>query len=374
MPTLADLVTPVTRDRALSSALALLAAAGFPVTAWGSTSDPRAILETEAQAIADLSTTIAGIAEGGVLDLAEGGWLDLLAEWWGETRQAAVITQGTRTLVETANAPQTWGAGELVIASSVDPTLVYRNVGSVSLPALGEVAVTFAAEAPGAAYNRDASELGELATPVPGVSIATTTGLGWITQSGADTESDADMRVRLRAKWGELTTTGPAASYLKWVLDASNELNRIAIIEDATAVPPSAAVRVIVAATTGVPTSGALTAAQAYVEERRPLGVVVAVEAAAAFSVAVRGTVKVLTAYRASAELGVAAALDAYSRDAAIGGTVYLGKVYDLIMSVPGVVDVDLTNLDGTPRTLDWFPGATDVPVVDRSALGFTNV
>lgn len=375
--TLSDLLVPLTREGVVRTALGILSAAGFPTTSWGSTSIPRTLIEFFAEVVVDLSGTVTSIARMALLETAEGQALTLHAQdAYDETRKTAIATKGTRTLVESAGSPQSWGAGELVIVCSSDASLVYRNEAAVTLAANGSTAVTFAAESPGAKYNVDGSTVGSLATPVPGVAITATTGADWITQSGADEESDEALRIRCRAKWATLTTTGPIDAYRKWALDASSEITRVRVQEDPLAVPPDPSVSVILASTTGAATSGAVTAANAAVQLRRPLGVNVEVVSAVAYPVTIGGVVKVRTAYRTAAEPAVRAALMAYFAGLDIGEAVYVSQIIEHVMAAPGVVTFAPKKGDGSsmvPGTDDVLPAANGVATL-TDLITFENV
>lgn len=374
-----DLLTKLTRENVVARILGVLQAAGFPVTSWGSTSIPRILIESFAEVAVEISATIVSIAQMVTLETAEGDALTLHAkDAYDEDRKPALPTKGTRTLVESAGNPQSWAAGELVIVSASDATLVYRNVDGADLAANGSLAVTFAAEAPGSKYNVDGAELGELATPVPGVAITATTGSGWIAQEGTDEESDEALRVRCRAKWGTLAAAAPEDAYRAWALKSSSEITKVHVQEDPLAVPPTPAVRTYVASDAGSPTSGAVTAADAYIQARRPLGTLVAVSGALASLFDLRGVVYVLTAYRATAEPAVKAALRAYFASLGIGSQISISQIIEVVMAVPGVVNFVPKNAGGTnlvPGTDDVVTAGNEVPVlVSTDLLTWTNV
>jgi len=94
--TLADLVAAPSVDDWRGTLLGFLSASNFPVTAWDPTGNARGLVEMEADALADVSKTIAAIASGGFLDYASGDWLTLLAKSvCDEDRKAGVVLIGT---------------------------------------------------------------------------------------------------------------------------------------------------------------------------------------------------------------------------------------------------------------------------------------
>lgn len=366
---LAALMTPLTRDEVVSRALSVLSSAGFPTSSWGSTSVPRVLIEAFAQIAVDLSGTIAGLASMVTLETAEGeGLTTHAADAFDVARNTALPTKGTRVLVESAGTPQSWGAGELVIVCSADASLTYRNVSAVTLPAYGSVSVTFAAEVPGSAYNVDGATVGELATPIPGVAITPSSGLTWITQTGVDEETDDALRARCRLKWATLSTTGPAAAYESWALASSSEITKVRVLEDPTAVYPTPEVRVLCASPTGAPTGGALAAAAAYVEARRPLGTWVVVQAADVYIAGLYGTVYIRSAYRTAAEAQVQRDLQAHFAALPIGGRLVISELIEIVMAVQGVTNVVFKNVFGTPLV----PGTDDVSMAEDATLSLS--
>lgn len=386
----ADVITPLTIDQIRAQMIVVLAAAfpEIPVTAWGETDEPRATLEFEAEVFADLSQTISGIGRLAVLRASRGVGRTLVAkEWYGIDRDPAQILKGSVTLGDSTGSPQTFTDGQLLFVSSDDPDLVYKNVGTVTVPASGTAPCPITAESGGSKYNVQGSTL-SLGTPLPGLSLTVSTGLAWVTSAGADEETDEELLVRCETKQAGQSVTGPEDAYVSWVLDASAELNRVRVIEHPTALPPSPAVSVIVAGPAGAASSSARTAANTKVQQRRPTGTLVEVVSAGAYSFDLRGTVRVRTSARTAAEAEVKARLRKYFEGTAqtindelleglgIGEKVYLSQVIEIIHSVPGVLSVTLTDAGGTPiapGTADVTPLETGVAVLNN-LLAFTNV
>jgi len=379
MVTFADLIKPLDRAVIVTRILSVLAVAGFPVTAWSSTSIPRILIEAFAEVLVELSLVIVAIAKMATLWTAEGDGLTLhAADAYDETRKPATVTKGTRTLVESAGTPRTWSADELVIVAASDPTLIYRNTAPVTLAAFGSQPVEFYAESPGAKYVVDASEVAELATPVPGVAIAATTGTGWITQEGTDEEADLALQTRCAVKWGSLAAAGPDAAYRFWALKSDTSITKVRVQEDPYAVAGTPSVRVYLASAAGVPTGAAVTAANAYIQARRPLGTLVSVEAAIAAPLDLRGMVYVKTAYRAAAQTAVPAALHEFFAGVDIGEGVSISQLIEVVMAVEGVTNFVPKNPAGAnlvPGTDDLSPALNAIPMlVSAGLLDWTNV
>jgi uncharacterized phage protein gp47/JayE len=363
--TYADLIRPMTREQVFTLAIPIFQAAGSPVDSWGAFDEPRATLEFIADAIADASEVQAQYARMGVLgtsaeDGATGDALTLKAlDDFDEARKPAVQTRGTVTLTDTSGGGHSFADGALIFSSSADEDLVYRNVGAVVVPPSGSVAVTIGAESPGAAYNVSGNTIA-LATPVPGLALSVATALGWVTQTGVNEEDDESLRLRCRSKWSTLTTTGPSEAYIKWALDSSDEITRARVQEDpfADVTAGFPAVTVIVASSSGPASPSALAAAVANVQLRRPLGSFVSVINATANPIDVRGQVKVKAAFRTAARAKALADLQAFFEALGLGEAVLVSQVVELLMAVPGVVDVTLTNGLGAPLATGAVMGA----------------
>ena len=351
---LSDLLAGSTTDETLATLVALAAVAGFPAYSWQSGTVPRTFFELESIAYADMTQVIAAIASGGFVDYAEGAWLTLrAAQGYNVQRQPAVPTQGTFRLTDGGGIGplSISAAGQVVIESG---GVRYRNVDSatyplpLTLPLSGTVDLTFEAEIPGAAANLPDGAEYTMVTSLPGVTVAQVTPPGgtWITQQGSDEESDAALRVRCKARWGELGYGATEAAYRYWAATASAEVTRVSVAE-ATG---TGAVSVYVAGSAGAISVGGLAAVQAYIDARRPQCVVPTAYNATQVTVALAGQVKVKAAQKATAEAAAAQAIAALFATIPIGGIVYRAQVEAAILNAnPGVLNVVLTNAPEQP-------------------------
>jgi len=362
-PTYEQLTTPMSRDEVLTTQLEVLKSPEFklPVESWGAFDEPYATLAADAQVLADVSVTIAGIAKAGVTADCDGDVLTVHAsDVFDEQRELGVPTLGTVTLTETDGTPHSWAAGELLFVSRLDAAITYVNTGSVSLSALSTSApIPIAAQEIGTAYNVQGSDL-QLATAVPGVTLVVAPGTAWITQSGTDDESDEKLRIRCSLKWDTLSSNGPENAYKKWALDASASVNRVKVTEDASAVYPSPAVTVTLASLTGGVGASVVTAVNTYVQTRRPLGIKVLVQTASTTAFTLKGTVTVRASKRAAAEVAINTLLDDWFAGSSIvvngetidglqiGDRVRISQLIEIVMSVPGVVAFTPKKSDGT--------------------------
>lgn len=386
-PTYEELKTAMTREEVLEQQLAVMALPDFnlPTGSWGPTDEPMATLAADADVLADLTVKVAGIAKSGVTQDATGDVLTVhCQDVFDEARILGVNAIGTITLTESSGSPQTWAVGTLIITSGVDPTIIFRNAASVTLPASSSVTASIACDDVGSQGNVQAADL-QLVTEVPGVALSAASGTGWITQTGTDDESDEKLIARCALKWSTLVSTGPSDAYKKWALDADATINRVGIVEDVaadqTAGDPS--VTVYLATSTGAPAAAVVTAVDTYIQGRRPLGVLVDVVACGTTTFTLKGTVTVKAAKRAAAESQINALLDTWFAGSSItvgnesvdglglGARIRIAQLVEIVMSVAGVVAFTPKKLDGTTvyriETDDGIAGANEVFVLSRS-------
>lgn len=346
---LSDLIKPETVDEALQTLLDLLELEGFPVTSWQPGSVPRTIVKAESTRYVYLLQLVAEIAKGGFVDLASGGWLTLLAQnVYSLTREPASFTRGNILLSDAGGGPFTIVAGQLKVAEPGG--LIYSNITGGTLPLFGTLTLSWQAEAAGAKYNVPTNTAMTLRTPLPGVTASNPGGVGgtWITQQGADEESDASLRLRCKARWPELGNGATKDAYRKWALEASLEVTRVAVIENAQG---SGTVRIFLAGPSGPVSSTAVTAVDAYIQVRRPLCVKVTTLSSTARVVNVSATIRVKASY-AGALLGRAnQVLTELAQSYEMGDPVYRSELIERLMGIQGVVDVVLSS----PAT-DVFP------------------
>lgn len=341
-----ELTTPPTEDEQLTTLLELATLAGFPATSWQSGSVPRTILQILATALSTLAALIRDIGRGGLLDEAEGDWLDLLARsLFNEERIAAVRTRGQATLTCNAAAgPYTIAIGQLVATDSTGKE--FRNVTGGTLASGGTLNLVFEAAEPGAAYNLANNTLTILLTPLAGVTIdnpAVPPSTTWITQTGADEESDEQLRERCRTKWATQGTGATTDSYTFWAREASSAVRRVNVLEHSYAgTPTDGHVTLYLAGEVGTVDAAAVTAVGTYIADRRPLCTTVTIIAATQVDVAVTATVTVRAEDRAAAEAIVDDFLDELEAEIEIGGTVYLAAIVEQLMRPEGVINAVL--------------------------------
>lgn len=340
---LSELLAGLEADGTRDHLVQLASIAGFPATSWQEGSVPRTIFELEAIPYSDLTKLVASIAGGGFLDSAERGWLDLCsAQLYNLQRKPSVYTQGTLRLTDTGGAGgfDVDAVGQLYAENG---GVRYRNVGLGTLANGGTLDLTWEAEFPGSAGNLPDGTPLSLVTTLPGITVQQVTppGGSWISQQGVDEEGDPALRVRCRARWGELGYGATDLAYKFWVLTAAAEITRVAVAEavgDGT-------VSIYVAGSTGAVSGGAITAAQAFVGARRPQCVRPTVYQASTLTVAPAGVVKVRPGQLASAQAAVAAMMARYFSILPLGATIYRAPLEAAMLgSHSGILNVILTN------------------------------
>lgn len=361
---LTDLLAGSTTDETLATLVALAAVAGFPAYSWQSGTVPRTFFELESISYADLTQVIAAIASGGFVDYAEGPWLTLrAAQGYSVQRNPAVTTQGVIQLEDTGGIGpyDITDVGQIVIESGgvryrVTSTADYTL--PLTLPLSGTVDVAFEAETPGAAANLPDGAEFTLVTSLPGVTATQVTPPGgtWISQQGTDEESDAALRLRCKARWGELGYGATEAAYRYWASTASAEVTRVGVAE-ATG---DGTVAVYVAGNAGNVSPAALAAVQAYLDERRPQCVVPTASDAVVVQYILDGFAKVVPAQAAAAKAAALSALSAFFSTIPIGGVVYRAQVERVILDAhPGIYNVVLYNNPDVPMPDNGIPTPT---------------
>lgn len=319
----------------------------FPATSWQEGSVPRSLIEIDAQELADLTSLVAVIARGSYVTAqpgvtgADGAWLDLAGQnVYGLTRQPAVATVGVVTLTDASNAgPFNISPGQLWVGAtaslSTTTPLRFLNTTGGTLPQGGTLAISVAAELPGAAYNVANGAITTLLTNLPGVTVANSPGSGsWITQQGTDVESDLAYATRCMNRWPSVGIGATAASYDYWARTASAEVTRTKVQASGSV---GGQVDIWVAGSSGPVSGAALTAVQNYIAPRLPVGTTQNTANASALAITIAGTVNVLAANLASAQAEVAANLQALLAATPIGGTLYLSQVIEALNTPTGV-------------------------------------
>jgi uncharacterized phage protein gp47/JayE len=370
--TLDELLQSRTPDEVLETILQSLASKDFPITSWVEGDPARTMLEVDAAALADVSSSIPAIVKGGFLSTSSGDWLTLLAsEIYDEERLPALTTRGKLDLAAVAAAgPYTIIPGQLIVSNGAD--LRYRNTTGGVLAQGGTLQVTIEAESPGQVYNVGAGAITTLHTSLAGVSV--TNPSGWITRAGVDAELDPSLQERCRDKWATLGGGATASVYRYWARKASNAVSR-AQVQGATG---TGTVTVTVAGPGGPVGETARSAVETYIRDRLPLTCAIEVEDVTIVPVPLVGALYVQSGLHSTALATVQASLDAYVQDLPVGGYplgvssatgVDRALIIEKLREVAGCVNVVLT----TPEA-DVELSANELPQFDYGGLAVVEV
>lgn len=203
MTTYAELITIKDADTIFTEILARLTTAGFPVTAWQAGGVARALVDVDAETLAELYDLLVDIGKAWSLDDAEGDWLTLHAySRFDLTRIAATFAKHSVRLSTVASGagPYSITAGQLVVTNANGIRFRSTNSATETVPAAGYADITVQAETAGVGGNTVPSSV---VTPaLAGVVFS------WqsVVTAARDEETDAALRQRCRDRWATLAT------------------------------------------------------------------------------------------------------------------------------------------------------------------------
>ena len=339
MPNLEDLIVPSTAEELDETQLALAQANELPVTSWATGSTPRELMRGWAEVAADVWYAVAQIANGVILALSSGEWTTRWGEsQYDEPRVAAEFTRGMVTITDHGGGPHTAAIGTTTVAT-LGSALKFRVIAlpsGATVPLNGTLDVEVVGYGSGAAYNVPNGAIVELVSSMPTATVDNpevgVTGT-WITQLGADRESDAAMKTRLPLKWATLSTGSPPDAYLSKALAATGVTR--AKLDDANPDGPGTN-RVY------VDNAGVVAAVQTILDGFAPSGTTSTAYAAAAQAVTVPATLTVERSYRVAVEARHTEILTEFAAEIDIGGTVVKSELIQRLMEPAGMVDVEI--------------------------------
>lgn len=362
MLSLAQLVTPVTEDEALETALGILTDLGFNATTWQTGAAQLTVLRLICRLYSRWTTTLTAITNGGFTTLASTNFLRLLALHFYDIEYIqAQPTIGQITLTSSAAAPvYTFAAGDIIIADveSGEEGNSFTNTeggtlnpgSSLSLEFQADVAGTDGNLAPDADLFLWTSFVGVTATNPALIPDSNT----WITTPGTADESDARLLDRCIAKWARLTYGNTEGAYRGWALEALPALERVTVARAAG----DGTVTIIGATTLGALTGDQITEIEDYINGvtdgigRRPINDIVEVVSATVVTTpAITVTAYVLSDNFDTAPDAIETALLDYFGSIPIGGTklvtdtgyVLLSRIMEACQAQDGVKAITLS-------------------------------
>lgn len=376
-----ELTTARSVDAIITSELATLTAAAFPVDAWAEGGAARSLVRADATALAVAEGIVAKLALGAYGGTATGEWLDLfMVSRFDLTRIEATYAEGRVQLTVASGAgPFAIPAGGLLVS---DGTLRWRstNTGVVNISSANVANITVRAEFAGTAYAGTNNTVTSILSPaLPGVTCnnpvigATST---WLSTSPIDREGDTAYLARGRARWATLGSgfTRDAVAYWCRSAETAPGVNAGCTRVSFGPVPGDGTYTVYVASSTGVLAGGSVTAVQTELNLRKPITDTPTVVAAASSTITCTGTVRFKSAATAAEQIAVTAAIRAYvdgleMPDDGDTTTVDLAGIHAAIYAAaPGrIADVDLSS----PAS-DTSVSLGSVAVADTSGVSFT--
>lgn len=350
MPSLSDLLALADKSTIQTKIVELLRAAKFPAAAWQPFSMLRHFAETEPALLEDQAKAIALLAAAGYARTAPTAWQDMIgSDFFNEARKQAVYTEGTVILTDSAGVgPQSVSANVYWVGDAPGTTR-FLVISGGTIPLNGSLAVTVRAEKAGASYNLGNGAISELLTSFPGISVSNPANPNgtWITQSGADVESNTAYAERMLDKWSTLGAGCDDPAYRYWASSSSAEIAKVKVTS-----PLGGQVRVYVAGALGLVSNAARDAARAVVYAKRPIGVPdVVVDHAAVVQQLIEVVLRVRPGYSPTVAVGRSqAGVDAYARSLPIGGgdggLVSREKIIGAL-DIEDIDDMTLVNLAG---------------------------
>jgi phage-related baseplate assembly protein len=172
-------------------------------------------------------------------------------------------------------------------------------------------------------------------TPLPGISVSNTE----ILEAAIDKESDAAYRARCRLRWGELGFGATRAAYESWALSSTPSITKVRVLDNNPR--GQGTVDVVVWGEGGLG-SGAVAAADAYIQQRKPVTANVQVYAATQVNIAITATIRLKAGFLTQVQAEVASRLAAFQQSLPIGAIVYRSALVEALF-VANVLDVALT-------------------------------
>lgn len=299
------------------------------------------------------------------VDESSGGYIDLVGRQYyditrraGTTASCAISFVGTPWLVIPQGTAFLTGGG-----------LSFSLAAAVTLGAEGTGSGRLEADAVGSAYNVDAETINRMYVNLTGL----TAYRNEAAQGGTDPESDAALLERIQERVQRPPTSGNGYQYQQWCLEVEG-VGWAKVVELAQG---PGTVGLTLVDSTGAPASKEMVeAVRAHVEESRPIGAAVTVDAAQTLEITVAAQVTLSGVSASQVEEALTGQLDAYRRtliDAKFS-RIYYGPEEDqpytmlynrllaMLLNLDGVEDFSSLTLNGGTANLS-IPAAS-VPVL----------
>ncbi len=262
--TLDTLITAATRTSVYATLINFAQAIGLNTESWQPGDPTRTLFDAVSRRDELRDAIIVQAIRSGFLDLAERGWLTLLARY-GFNVERRAATYAECTLVLTNNGAAVVGtidANDLTVENE-DTDATYRNSTGGTLGGLAStLSVTIIAEVAGSGGTSGVGDIEGLVTSLANVTVTNTTAA-----VGTDEETDAELRIRCRAKLESLSPNGPKGAYYYVLttpeINADTLITRVRVWAESN----TGVATVFVAGAAGAVSGGQITAGQAIVED-----------------------------------------------------------------------------------------------------------
>lgn len=289
------------------------------------------------------------------VDEKSGSFIDLRCRDYGITRKPG--TKAKATVVFSGDDGTTIPAGTAVQTAQ---GLVFVTDAAV-IVADGTATAEVTAEDVGTVYNVEANAITTLQNSV-GVTVHSSTKAA----GGTDIESDAALLERLDDRRQRPATSGNVYHYMQW----ATEVNGIGRARVFPVWNGGGTVKVVVVdSNMEPPTPEQVEAVAAHIEEERPIGADVTVEAAELVSLSVQaavildGSVSVDDVRTQLSQL-----MDAYCKSIAFrSSTIVYNRIAYMLLSIDGVVDFTTLTVNGADQNI--ILQDNQVPVLDEVVL-----
>lgn len=331
------------------------------ITEWVAGGALKTLFEVDADSFYLLEGLIPVLAASGFVDLATGEWLDYLAASQYNLERAGSVFAVDQVVLtaQAGSGPHVIGLNQLWAITANG--LRFNTVQAGTLPAGGTLALQVIAEHPGAAYNTPRGAINQLLTPLSGVTVSNSVSSGLVV-AGADTESDARLRLRCKLRWSELAASPTRDTFKAWVLKASPSVTKVTVQDNNPRGPGTLNVIVwgaggigssdctddrVQPSTTNIPpyypgtfTPGAI---NTYLQARRGIGANLQAYPATETLISIQATITILPGYQATVQPRIVANLKALENSLDIGGLLYRNNIIDaLLENTLGTVSVNL--------------------------------
>ena len=266
-------------------------------------------------------------------DVNEAEYLDRWANIWGVTRKAAAAAKGNITVTGTNGVTVPAGTA---LQRSDGAEFTTDADGTI---ASGTATIAVTASVGGAAGNTAASSSLTFTTPLAGINSVATVAAGGLT-AGTDIETDASLRARLLERLRRPPHAGTKEDYIAWARE-------VAGVTRAWCYPlegglGTATVRFVRDDDASIiPDAGEVSAVQAYIDARRPIGATITV--AAPVAVPLNFSITLTPNTQAVRDAVTAELTDLLRREAEPGGTILLSHIREAVSTAAGETDSVVT-------------------------------